>query len=370
MLGLLAYVRYVERPSHVRMVWVASSLILAALAKPMVVSFPLALLLLDFWPLRRLGSSTAEMRAQAWPLIKEKMSLFLICAATALGTIFSQAKTGSLDTVFPWYLKLARIIDNVGFYCRTFFAPNRLSILYRVEKLDYMNVVLVGLAVVVISIFVLRRRWPWLFVGWYWFLLTLAPVAGFIRIGHVTVADRYSYLPSVGLAVAVVYSIEEVVVLWPRVRGAMAGGLVCCILLCVLGTWVDLPRWQNTFSVFESASRNGGHYIACRTLGAMLFAQREYQQSIVVCTRGLEAEPSGPLYSARGEDYYMLGDLDSALRDFNSALEVEPAFAPTYYDLARVHAQRKQFIEAREDVRRYLQNGGQLDTSVLNIPPQ
>src|SRR5258706_10080625 len=209
MLGLLAYVRHAEQPSPRRLTWVVGCLLLGVMAKPMVVSFPLVLFLLDFWPLRRLGGSAAELRANAWPLIKEKIPLLIICVAAAAATILSQAsKGGILPVHFPWYLKLFRVIENVGFYCKAFFAPTGLTIVYRVEKLDYLHVALVGLAVVAISILALRRawRWPWLTVGLFWFLFKLSPVAGFFRIGEFTLAVLYCFFSFLGLGLAVGYS--------------------------------------------------------------------------------------------------------------------------------------------------------------------
>ena len=372
MLGLLVYVRYADQPGHRRMVWVAACLILGVMAKPMVVSFPLVLILLDFWPLRRFGGSLAELRARAWPLIKEKIPLFLICALVIGVTIWSQGSKGGIMPVhFPWYLKLCRVIENVGFYCQTFFAPTGLAIVYRTVRLDYLHVAIMGVTLLAVSLLALRRawRWPWLAVGWYWFLFTLAPVAGFLRIGEITVAGRYSYLPSVGLALAVVYSIAAAMVRWPRIRAGLTGALAASVLVCALATWADLPRWRNTYIIFESAYRNGAHFIACDQLGSQLYARQEFQQSIAVCNRGLEENPQfAALYNTRGGDHYMLGDLDSALADFNRGIEVNPAFAPTYYSRALVHIRRQQFAEARADVKEYLRFGGQSDTTALGIP--
>jgi tetratricopeptide (TPR) repeat protein len=372
MLGLLAYARHAEQPGPRRMMWVVVCLLLGVMAKPMVVSFPLVLLLLDFWPLRRLGGSTTALRANAWPLLKEKIPLLLICAAVAVGTIWSQAsKGGILPVHFPWYLKLFRVIENIGFYCQKFFAPTELTIVYRIDKLDYLHVALTGLALAGISLLALRQawRWPWLAVGWFWFLFTLAPVAGVFRIGEITVADRYSYLPSVGLALAVVFATAEMTSRWPRFRSGLAGALAGLMLFLALATWADLPRWRNTFTIFESAYRNGAHFIACDQLGSLLYARQEFQQSIVVCNRGLADNPEfASLYNTRGGDYYGLGDLDHALADFNRAIELNPAFSPTYYGRAMIHVQRQQFAEARADVEAYHRAGGQLDTSALNIP--
>lgn len=374
MLGLLAYARYAEQPGPRRMIWVAVCLILGIMAKPMVVSFPLVLLLLDFWPLRRFGNSNAEFRAHAWPLIKEKIPLLAICAALAVLTIWSQGHQGGIAPVhFPWYSKLFRVFENLCFYCKTFFVPTGLAIVYPVEKLNYLHVVMTGVGLGVVSLLVLWRAWrrPWLAVGWFWFLLVIAPVAGFFRIGEITVADRYSYLPSVGLALAVAFSAAEAIAHWPRIRTLVAGTLAGWVVIGALATWADLPRWRNTLTVFENAYRNGAHFIACDHVASILYTRRDFQDSIEACNRGLAQNPEfASLYNTRAGDYYMLGDLDKALADYDRAIQANPDFSATYYGRALLHIQRKQFAEAREDVRNYVQHGGRLDTSALNIPAQ
>jgi tetratricopeptide (TPR) repeat protein len=374
MLGLLAYARYAEQPSLRRMTVVAVCLVLGVMAKPMAVSFPLVLLLLDFWPLRRFGNSAAELRAKVWPLIREKNFLLAVCVVAAAVTIWSQAnKSGIMPVHFAWYLKLFRVTENVGFYCQTFFAPFKLTILYQTEKLEYLHVALVGLALLAISAVAISRarRWPWLTIGWFWFLFTIAPVAGLIRIGEITVADRYSYLPAVGLALMVVYSATAMGICWPQLRSVLASVLAGWILFLALETWADLPRWQNSYSVFESAYRNGGHFVACDQLGSLFYAQQDYQRSLAICNRGLAANPEcTSLYNIRGADRFMLGDSNDALADFNRAIEIEPTFADPYYSRALIHIQRKEFAEARADFKAYRQLGGELDTSKFNLPAQ
>lgn len=375
MLGLLAYESYARQPGPRRMMWVVFCLALGLMAKPMVVSFPLVLLLLDFWPLRRFGTPAAEWRAQVWPLVKEKIPLFLLCVATAAATIWSQGNQGAIVSIqFSWQEKLFRVMENVSFYCEKFFAPTDLAILYRVEALNYPVLAVVGLALVAVSGLALWRagRWPWLVVGWFWFLIVLAPVAGFFRIGHITVADRYSYLPAVGLALATAFAVGHGAARWPRYRAVLASGLTGWIIFCALATWADLPGWRNTYAVFESAYRNSAHHIACDQLAAVCCERREYDQAISVCTRGLADNPRFiSLYNSRGGAYYALGDLDRALADFDRAVEINPAFSATYYNRALVHLQRGRLAEARADAAKCIATGGQPDATLRQIlaPP-
>ncbi len=373
LLALLAYARHVENPSRGRFGLVTGIFILAVMSKPMVVSFPLVLLLIDFWPLGRLGGTAAQMRAQFWPLLREKIPLLLICLATAAITLWAQQQThGILATHVAWHEKLFRILENTSFYIRMFFSPSGMSILYRPEPLNYLALTCLGLALIAFSgLAALRwRSWPWLGVGWFWFLLTLAPVAGFIPIGYTNVADRYSYLPSIGLAVAVFFLAAEIFKNWPRARSGIAVVFAGWILFCALATWADLPRWRNTFSIFESAYRHGAHFIACDQLGSQLYSRQEYQASLAVCSRGLADNPQfASLYNTRGGSYFMLGDLDSALADFNQSIAVNPSFLPAYYSRALVHQRRQEFAQAEADARDYARYGGKLDVSTF-ISPQ
>ncbi len=369
LLALLAYARHAENPSRRSFGLVTGLFILAVMSKPMVVSFPLVLLLLDFWPLQRLGGTAAEIRAKVWPLLREKIPLVLICLAIAAVTLWTQQQThGILAAHFAWHEKLFRVVENIGFYLRMFFAPLGMSILYRPEPLNYLALTLLGLVLAAVSGLAVRhwRHWPWLGVGWFWFLFTLAPVAGFIPIGYTNVADRYSYLPAVGLAVAVVFSAAEILKRRPRARVGIVAGLAVWMYFCAVITWVDLPRWRNTFTVFESAYRKSGHFIACDQLGSLLYSRQQYHASLVVCSRGLADNPQfASLYNTRGGNYFMLGDLDHALADFNQSIVVNPSFLPAYYSRALVHQRRNEFAQAEADARDYARYGGTLDISAF-----
>ena len=372
MLGLLAYGWHAERPGFRRMSAVLGCLSLGLMAKPMVVSFPLILLLLDFWPLRRFGHAPGELRARLWPLLREKLPLVAICAVVAGVTVWSQHVWHAVWPVhIPWYAKVCQIVENLWFYVQTLFVPRDLAIVYAVAPLDYFHGGLVALLLGAITVASLRWwwRWPGFGVGWFWFLFAVAPVVGVFRIGEITVADRYTYLPSIGLLLAVVYLLAEAVAHSPRARTGVTGALAGWVLLCGLATWADLPRWRNTWSVFASAVQRGAHYVACDHVAAILYAQKDYQDSLAICNRGLQLNPGiGSLYYTRGGDYYMLGEWDKALADFNRALQLAPDFSLSYYGRALVEVQLKQLAAARADAASYVKHGGSLDVAGLKIP--
>jgi hypothetical protein len=364
MLGLLAYIRYVEKPAGKRMFQVVMCLILGIMAKPMVVSFPVVLLILDFWPLQRFGNTIDAFRKNAWPLVREKIPMFILCVAAVVVTFWSQHSVGSLVTARgPWHLELLRWIENLWYYFSTFFAPSHLAIVHKVEPVNPWHAVMAAMILAGITAVVIwrARLWPEIAAGWFWFLATVAPVV-LVRLGPVTVADRYNYLPSVGLALVAVTVLTKVVARLPQIRSAMVGIGAAWFFYCVLLTWADMPQWQNTFTVFENAYNNGGNFIACDQVASLLYSQQDFNDSLAACDRGLDDNPEfASLYNTRGGDYYMLGDSDKALADYSRAIALNPAFSQTYYNRALIYLQRKQMAEARADLKIFIDHGGQVD---------
>ncbi|HEV2691771.1 MAG TPA: tetratricopeptide repeat protein, partial [Verrucomicrobiae bacterium] len=357
------------------MLLVALCLIFGLMSKPMVVSFPFVLLLLDFWPLRRWTDASTGWWQKLWPLLREKIPLAVICLGIMVLTVWSQGGRGGIKAEavhFPWYLKLFRVDENVWFYAHTFFSPAGLSLLYRTYPLDYLHVLTVGMLLLLVTGAVVyrARRQPWLAVGWFWFLLTLAPVAGIIRIGETTVADRYSYLPSAGLAIMVIYAAGAAIAYWPRLRTGVAVVIASWLMVLVLTTWADLPDWRNNYTIFDNAYRHGAHIVACDRLASELYQRKEYQRAIAVCDRGLaEYSNLAPMYQTRGASWLYLGDLDRALADFNRAIELNPTYSEPYFGRAVIHGQRKEYADAQADIQKYHQFGGNLDTSAVKTRP-
>lgn len=371
MLALLAYLHHAAQPSARRMAWVAFWLVLGAMAKPMVMTFPFVLLLLDFWPLKRAKYFGWKFQSY-WPLIREKIPLLLVCLVLAVLTVQLQGGHGGISQEqLTWPLRLARVVENIGFYCRMFFAPSGMAIIYAEEPLKAWHVAAVGVLLAAVSLIAVWRaaRWPWLVVGWFWFLITLLPVSGIVRLGEITVADRYSYLPSVGLALMLVFSLVEISSRQPRFRSLVAGALVAWIGMLALATWADLPRWRDTLTLFAGAYRNGAHFIACDQVAAELYARGDYAAALMVCERGILANPRfASLYNTRAGCRFVAGDLDAALADFDRAIAIKPAFSAPYYGRALIYVRRGDLVAARRDAEEYVRLGGTLNVAGLGIP--
>src|SRR6266536_6395781 len=205
LLSLIAYVRYAEAPSIRRYAWVAITLVLGLLAKPMLVTWPFVMLLLDYWPLRRLANVTSkEYRRGAYhrksatriaSLVREKLPLFLIVAASAVITFVAQSHERAVRTVAdaPIALRLSNAFVSYAKYLLLTFWPNDLAVYYPFAGIPAWQIIGAAFLLIGITVFCVsqRRIRPYLVVGWLWFLGTLVPVIGIVQVGGQIMADRY-----------------------------------------------------------------------------------------------------------------------------------------------------------------------------------
>ena len=270
MLALLAWLRYAARPGLAAYLWVVGAFVLALLSKPMAVTLPIALLLLDFWPLGRLRQPGLPLAgrmvpAYAW-LVGEKIPLFVLSLASGIVTITAQTDAiASIERV-PVGQRLMNAVVAYVTYLRDTLAPTRLAMLYPVREIDPIGTFLPALLVVcALSALAIawRRRWPWLLFGWLWFLLTLLPVIGLLQVGIQSHADRYMYLPSLGLFLAFGAVLARLAV--PAARRALLA------LVPVLGfysfiAWVQLGYWSGGYMAFSRVLEVAGDNFPAHSL--------------------------------------------------------------------------------------------------------
>ncbi len=351
-LTLLAYARYAARPSKVRMAATLGCFVFGLMAKPMLVTLPFVLLLLDVWPQRRVRADGTAIRAKASALLKEKSLLFVAAVVFAVVTLRSQSAAGavaSASVTGEW--RLLRIVDNFGFYLGKIFWPTQLNVLYPLTPLSSGRAwsLLAVLAVVTFLAVRFARQRAWLTVGWFWFLGMLIPVIGLVPIGSTWVADRYSYLPSVGISIAVAWA------LWTIIGQARSkpGFALATLGIAALLTGVtirNLPRWQNSLTLFSDAVRKGEHPGAHQNLGVALADQGEFRTAIGHFTRALELNPqSAEACYNRANAFRALEQLDRADSDYYRAIELKPDYAEAFNNRGSLRAARGQFAEAIRD---------------------
>jgi hypothetical protein len=264
LLTLLAYASYAAAPSWKRYAIVALFLVLGLMAKPTLVTWPFVLLLLDYWPLGRFhwqGSSRINGFWKALlPLLREKVLLFLMVALSIVITFIAQAQGGAVRTVLdvPVSLRLLNAIVSYAKYLLRTVWPNDLAFYYPFPSTG-IPIWQVACAIVVlaaITVFAFRQasERPYLLVGWLWFLGTLVPMIGLVQVGSAAMADRYYYVPSIGLFVAIVFGLSDFVTAL-RINSVARGALALAAVSTLAWlTAVQVGRWRNTAALFQYTS--------------------------------------------------------------------------------------------------------------------
>jgi len=265
---LLAYAHYARAPSVARGLLVAACLALSLLAKPMLVTLPFALLLLDGWPLGR-------QRTHGWrPLVLEKLPLLALCAVSCVLTWQAQAEGGAIRSELSLFARLANAASAyVGMLGKT-FAPWHLAPLYprppQGPAWTASAFAALGLALVSWNAWIYRARMPYLWVGWAWFVGSLVPVIGLVPLGEHAMADRYAYWPHIGLFVALAFALDALVFEpGPRAR-RLAAAAACALCVAVLGAlaWRQTHIWKDSETLWRyTLEVTKDNYVAHANLG-------------------------------------------------------------------------------------------------------
>jgi hypothetical protein len=238
------------------------------LSKPMVVTVPIVLLLLDFWPLKRF--TIYDSRFAIAGLIREKIPFFALSIMAGIITLLAQRAGGGWVSANPHFSqRIGNVVIGYWNYIEKLFWPENLSFLYlRSDKISFAEFfpaasVLAGISAV--AAVQLRRR-PWLAVGWLWFLVMLLPVSGLLQLGRLSIADRYTYLPAIGFYLIVVWGMADLlaVLFSEKIRRALAiAGASAILLACAILTRRQLAYWQNTETLMTRALQlDPNNYVA------------------------------------------------------------------------------------------------------------
>jgi tetratricopeptide (TPR) repeat protein len=246
MLTWLAYLRYVEQPRRLRYALLMACLALGLLSKPMLVTLPFVLLLLDYWPLRRLDFAA----------VREKLPLLALAAADSLATFVVQGARGAMSYGLgvPLYLRVANAIDSTFVYLWQTLWPSGLAVFYAhpAASLDAPRVALAAGVLLLLSAaaFALRRAQPWWIVGWLWYLGMLVPVIGLVQVRMQGRADRYTYLPMIGLSLGVAFGARHLARTRAQQR-ALAVVATASLATCAWLASIQVATWRNSFTLYE-----------------------------------------------------------------------------------------------------------------------
>jgi len=312
LLSLIAYVRYAEAPSIRRYAWTAIMLALGLLTKPMLVTWPFVMLLLDYWPLGRVNGRPARLPARedfrsslgagGWSVVRslvvEKIPLFALVAASAVVTSVAQSHGGGVRTFteFPIALRLSNALVSYAKYLLLAFWPNDLAVYYPYTGTDIPAWQIIGAALLLIAItafcFFQRKIRPYLIVGWLWFLGTLVPVIGLVQVGGQTMADRYFYIPSIGLFIAIVFGLANIAER-RRVAPWLSAAIADVVLLVLAAlTNAQIHRWSDSFTLFKHALTVVPPSVAVEdSLGLAMHKNGQLDEAAAHFERALQMKP-------------------------------------------------------------------------------
>jgi Tfp pilus assembly protein PilF len=340
MLTMMAYVRYVERPGLKRYLAVNGCFVLGLLSKPMVVTLPFVLLLLDYWPLGRLSREGPLFRwSTVRPLLAEKAPLFLLVFLSCVVTYFVQRNGGAMAAMktLPLDARIANALVSYAAYMGKMVWPLDLAVLYPHPVWWPVWKVAVGAAVLflftVLAVIVWKKL-PYLAVGWFWYVGTLIPVIGIVQVGSQAMADRYAYIPLIGLFVIAAWGIPELVKKLPWKQEMLAALAVLCLACLFFRTWGQVSYWHNDITLYDHTlavtGRNGAIYM---NRGLAYWALKNYSAAITDLKKAIEIDPgAAPPYGNLGIVYNSLRDYPRAIEAFNKAVAISPRYAPAYHN--------------------------------------
>ena len=378
MLTIIAYVSYTRQPTALRYALMAGLFAAGLMAKPMLVTVPAILLLLDYWPLQRWQGarsrqqgakrkgqsgnggrgilSTPSVRGLVW----EKIPLFVLSAASAIATIVTQSKEISVANSAPFIFRIGNAFVSLVIYLRQTLWPRDLGVFYPQHALPSWEVILAVAVVIGISVavFMLRKERPYLLVGWLWFVGMLVPVIGLVQVGDQAHADRYTYLPQIGLCLAATWGIADLFA-GVRSRYLILGTFSFAVVLALTcSAYVQTEYWRSsdtlwTHTVAVTSDNENGY----EHLSEAYLEKGRTDDAIAVARQAVDRHAhSAHAHGVLGAAYTRNGNLSEALQHLQKAAELDPKLPRVHFNLANTLAQRGQLTEAISEYETELNN--------------
>jgi len=360
LLTLLFYSEYVSKQKPKLYILSLFFFMLGLMSKPMLVTIPMVMLMMDFWPLERyplegLEHGQGQVISRLILLIKEKIPFFVCSFLSAVITIYAQDNSGAIKSFdeLSFVLRMENaLIAYAKYICKTFW-PHDLAVFYPISLPFPFWQVIGSLSVLLLisgAVIWFRCGYPYLAVGWFWFLITLVPVIGLIQVGGQSMADRYTYIPLIGLFIMVAWGVPDLT------RGlkyrdgilALLAGVVITALAAL--TWKQLGYWQDDISLFRhtlqvTADNSFINYnlgVSLAEKGDLDAAIHEYQEAIRINSTYKEAHTNLGIALANK------GDLDAAIQEFREALRISPGETKLRNNLELALMQKGKQGEARK----------------------
>jgi protein O-mannosyl-transferase len=378
LLSLLAYARYAKNPGWRRGLAVFIPYLLSLMAKPTYVTLPLVLLLLDYWPLKRMEAqaqglepkqnATAKQKqkkiqneqtagpdrkATVLNLIVEKIPLLVASLLFGIVAVVVQNRSeSSLFADWPFWVRTANALISTVTYLWMTFWPAGLAPFYPHPGMavSLLKAALSGAVIVAVCAIAIRyaRRAPYMAVGWLWYLITLAPVTGLIQVGKHSMADRYTYIPLVGIFIVLAWGAADLSRKFDLQRGILATMAGTLLAALVATTWVQVSYWQNNVILFEhTLAVTSDNYLAHTNLGVTLNRMGRTEEAASHYLEAIRINPNFSSSQYNLANYYAArGDKEEAYRHYQEAIRIRPDYANAYNNLGVLLASQRRFDEA------------------------
>jgi tetratricopeptide (TPR) repeat protein len=385
LLTIFMYIQYTKQPGFRTYIPMICFYFLGLLSKPMVVTLPFMLLLLDIWPLCRIAPNPqsevgfSQIMSRLPRLFFEKTPLLVLASTSCIITIVAQKSGGALGALdaFSLNIRAANALTSYIAYIAKMFVPIKLAVFYPYPSfIPAWKIIGASVLLAFISFFVLKafKAQPYLAIGWFWYLGTLVPVIGLVQVGTQAMADRYTYIPLVGLFIMIVWGFPQLVKRWKYKKHVIIGVSLSGYSVLAVITWFQVGHWSDNFSLYQHAIHvTQNNHVAHNNLGAALYqagkrmdatghfmraleikpdyhealtnfytalhAGRSIDQAIDIAEKLLTIYPrNSSLYYTLGVLYGQKGALSHALEKYQQALIHHPKFAQAQFDLAHIYA--------------------------------
>ena len=370
LLTILIYNRYVKQPSTTKYLLMFAVLALGLMSKPMLVTLPFVLLLLDFWPLSRPGSHflSAGLNVisikMAWPLLREKIPLFALTALSCGMTFYAQKHGGAVIPLeaLDAGARVGNAIYSYFMYIVKMFMPVKLAVFYPHPKtvaLFSIIALAVMLGCIFYLVFRLRTKFPYLFVGWLWYVGTMVPVIGLIQVGDQAMADRYTYIPFIGLFIMLSWGAADLLRKFPKGKVWAAVSMIILIPAMMAVTWTQAGYWKNSVTLFERAlAVTNENSLTLNNLGVAFEKSGQTQKALEHYQKALEINPDFEVaHNNLGLVLENIGSRKIAIEHFQKAILINSDFSDAHHNLgvtllrdgqiemAKTHMQRAVELE-------------------------
>jgi tetratricopeptide (TPR) repeat protein len=330
MLTLLAYVHYTRAPSVWRYAAVAVVFVLGLMSKPMLVTLPFVLLVLDYWPLNRIGGRTSPAGRQLLMRVLEKIPLLALSAASSVVTFVAQKGAVGETEQLPILVRINNAVVSYIAYIWQMLWPVRLAVFYphpenRLPHWEIISSLILLMCITAVAI-ALRKQRPYLITGWLWYLGMLVPVIGLVQVGWQGHADRYTYLPQIGLYIAITWAVVDLTTQWRRQRTILSAAAVITIGVLSWCAWVQTSYWRDSETLFKHAlAVTTNNDVAENNLGIVYLRQGNVDEAISLLQAAVDLRPdNSPAHENLAKALLQKGDVADALVHYRKLLELQP----------------------------------------------